>query len=211
MKRFWSVKPFLSLSATLLFVSVTWANMQKKLEPIGPHFEIFRFEKSENPENILVVYTRLTEKCEFVSADENSEKPVFDFYWLMNRTTYKPVHPLIKLGIHERLQMLLPADFSQHRNSFAVQVNDLKDINPSLVGILVEIRANLIGSHCELQSSVNFPDDSKDSLAIILDKIYVESEKAALPPFRKVISIRFEGKNKKTGRFERKIFVEKPN
>lgn len=170
------------------------------LGPIGTHYEIFRFEKSENPQNILVVYTRLDDHCQFLLASENPASPEFGFYWLMDKKAYKPVHPLIRDGISERLKVVIPPNFSKSRDSFSVRVTDLNQVDPTLQNALVKVSADKQVNACQVKATFD---------AVKLKKIYAESEKTLLPPFRKVTSLRFYGVNEKTGESEQKIFQEK--
>ncbi len=172
------------------------------MDPVGAHYEVFRFEKNENPQNILLVYTRLTDSCEFILEGEDPLKPIFDFYWLMDKKDYKVVHPLIKSGIQDRLQVMIPANFPQNRNFFAVKVVDLEQINPSLSEILVEIRSRRTNKGCEVFSTFEAGADGK----LILKSIYAESEKTFLPPFRHALLVRFDGVNEKTGKPEQRVY-----
>lgn len=172
---------------------------------VGPHYELFRFEKSENTQNILVIYSRLDEHCRFYTEGGNSEKPIFDFYWLMNQQNYKPVHRIIKSNIRHRLHVEVPNDFAVKRNYFSVRVTDLKTIAPSVQNNLISVLARRVDRECEVSASFSFEEKQK----LKLQKIYLESRKTLWPPFRKVVSLRFEGTNEKTGLYEQKVFTEK--
>ncbi|OYZ23025.1 MAG: hypothetical protein B7Y39_06590 [Bdellovibrio sp. 28-41-41] len=162
---------------------MAFAGGAKVLDPIGPHYEVFRLEKSENPQNVLVIYTRLDEQFRFQLDPENSVMPVFGFYWLMDRTNFKPVHSLIRGGIAERLHVDVPANFSETRSAFTVLVKSTFDTE----GL------------------------TKQSSALTLDKIYAESETTLLPTFPRVIMLKLQGQNEKTGLPEVKIFEQKNN
>lgn len=177
--------------------------------PIGNHYEIFRFEKSENPQNVLVVYTRLDDRCQFVLDSESPTTPVFGFYWLMNRKRYKPVHPLIRAGIRRSLKVMISPNFPQVRDFFAVQVRDLKQLDPTLQSANVRVSASQNGKACQVKATFDVVNNGQPLYALGLDKIYAESKKTFLPPFRKVISLRFDGVNQKTGEVEQKLFKEK--
>tara|TARA_B110001454_G_C12723312_1_gene436603 strand:+ start:21948 stop:22556 length:609 start_codon:yes stop_codon:yes gene_type:complete len=193
----------------LLIVNISVASGVKTLVPIGQHYEVFRLEKSENPQNILVVYTRLDDNCLFELNPENSNVPVFGFYWLMDRKNYKPVHPLIRRGISKRLQVETPSTFPQERNNFTVLVKDLTKVDRTLENAYVKVSSRKDGKSCVVKSSFDTLGESKLASALTLDKIYAESEITFLPPFRKVIMLKIQGQNEKTGLPEEKIFQEK--
>ncbi len=196
------------LFISIFCVSLAHASRQISIPPIGNHYEIFRFEKSENPQNVLVIYTRLDEHCQFITDQSNPQKPQFDFYWLMNRQNYKVVNFLIRNSIRERLMVSVPADFSERKNFFSVQVSDLREIAPSVQDSLIRVWARPMGSECDLKTSFDLAKDIHEARTIQLQKIYLESKYTYWPPFRKVLSIRVDGVNEKSGRFEQKIFME---
>lgn len=187
---------------------------QKNFEAVGPHYQIFQFEKSENPENILVVYTKLDKDCRFVLEPDNLARPIFGFYWLMDGQNYKPVHALIQSGIAERLQIMIPENFSKKRDFFSVQVRDLIQVDPALGDALVHVKAVRTLKDCDLKVTFHLEsglpktisEDKNNSAKLVLEKIYAESEKTIIPPFRKVVSLRFEGSNEKTGDPEQRVY-----
>jgi hypothetical protein len=124
----------------------------------------------------------------------------------MDGERYKPVHFLIRTGISERLRVLIPADFPTQRNYFAVHVRDLIEINPSLSEAYVRVRAILNGKRCEVKTTFDIESENNEKTTLLLEKIYAESVKTILPPFRRVTSLRFEGVNQKTGQPDEKIF-----
>lgn len=200
-----------TLFCFLTVLNFSWGAEQKDVQNIGPHYEIFRLEKSENPQNVLVIYTKLDKNCQFILEDQNSSQPVFGYYWLMDRKDYKPVHVLIRSGISDRLQVMLPPEFSKKRDFFSVQVKDLVQIDPFLDQALVRVESVSAGNSCQVKTTFNtdlgeVKSPSTSSHVMILNKIYAESEKTLLPPFRKVVSLRFEGTNEVTGAAEKKVF-----
>ncbi|MFM9726342.1 hypothetical protein ACKI1L_38100, partial [Streptomyces scabiei] len=60
---------------------------------LGTHQQIFTVEKNVNPENVAIVYTKVDSACRFVNDPANRDEPVFDFYWRMGGTDYKPMNP----------------------------------------------------------------------------------------------------------------------
>src|SRR5437868_10402489 len=121
------------MKTQLLFV-LTILNLNSALaQPttvpeIGSHYPIFKVEKNENPENIMIVYTKLDANCHLQVDSSTAGNPVFDFYWLMNRQTYKPVNSLIKSSVKDRLRVA-PANNS---DTFMAQLNDLKEVDSDI-------------------------------------------------------------------------------
>lgn len=197
------------LCLSVLFANITFAGGVKVLDQIGSHYEVFRLEKSENPQNVLVIYTRLDDQCRFQLDPENPIMPIFGFYWLMDRTNYKPVHSLIRGGIAERLQVDIPANFSEMRSAFTVLVKDLTQVDRTLENAYVKVASRKDGKSCVVKSTFDIEGPNKQSSALTLDKIYAESETTVLPPFRRVIMLKLQGQNEKTGLAEVKIFEQK--
>lgn len=190
------------------------AAVQISIDQIGPHFEVFRFEKSENPQNILVIFTKLDSECRFAVQNDNFAKPVFGFYWLMGGKKYKPVHSMIQSGIAERLQLVIPPNFPQSLEFFSVRIKDLAQIDSDLGNALVRVQAIRASKGCEVKATFNFEESSSTATItgnpknsnLVLEKIHAESEKTVLPPFRKLVSLRFEGSNEKTGDPEQRFY-----
>jgi hypothetical protein len=175
------------------------------LAQVGPHHPLFTFEKNENPQNIMVFYTKVDDKCRILT-DPTSHQPLFDSYWLMNKTTYKPVHSMIKSGMQERLQ-LIP---SVNSNSFFVKVNDLKEVETDIPDPRLEITAKPVkDQNCAVGSFIKLGPSNKNA-KIHLNTLYSETEKTVMPPFRRLISITLSGTDVKTGEsISRKYSVKK--
>jgi len=150
---------------------------------VGDHYKIITFEKNENPQNLLVVYTKLDKNCQFV---KNDGFPVVDFYWLMDRTRYKRTHPLIKRAIRKRLELS-----NIGNQEFELKVNDLKELDAKIdhPHLIVKVKNNDEG--CQVVSY--FPDDHNQGKLIAVSSIYSESRKTFLPPFRKLLAITIRG------------------
>lgn len=158
------------------------------IDPIGSHYPLFVVEKNENPENVLIAYTRLDSACRVV-VDPATKKPFLDYYWLMDRTRYKPVHRLIKSGIRDRLEVA-----SSHEDgTFAIQVNDLKELQQDLGTPTLQVRAKAASKGgCEVDTTMTL-GPSDQSRLLHLDSIYTESKKTFLPPFRKILAVTLKG------------------
>ncbi len=166
------------------------------LPPIGKHVPIFIVEKSENPQNTLTAYTVLETDCRVASDPKDPAKPILDFYWLMDRTQYKPVHPLIKSGIRDRLELVTTA----HRESrtFSIRISDLSELKTDLSAATVQVKASAKKSGCHVDAYLQLgPSDQSRNLK--LTTIYTESAKTIIPPFRKVVSVTLKGFDAQTG------------
>jgi hypothetical protein len=173
--------------------------------PIGAHYPILTFEKSENPQNIMMIYTKLDKDCRFELNSQKKNEPVFDFYWLMGKKTYKPVHPLIKSGIHDRLQVETGEAFIKDRTEFEIKVNDLKGLKTDLKEARLKVFAKKIGGKCEVQADIQLgPTDKNATLQI--DTIYSETRKTFIPPFRKVNSITLIGTDEASGKAMKRTY-----
>lgn len=164
---------------------------------VGPHERLFLFKKNENPQNVMAVYTKLDADCRFETANR---RPVFDFYWLMNGTTYKRVHPLIKSGIRDRLEFDLTRDRGAPAGaSFSVRINDLKTVKNDLEDPRLTVHAEKRGGRCETEATMTLgPSDGRVTLRLqSLDTVAV---KTLWPPFRRLVSVTVNGVDPKTGR-----------
>jgi hypothetical protein len=107
--------------------------------PMGPAFQevrLFVVEKSKNPQNILVVYTQADSQCRVEPVASGSKSYLFDFYWLMGGTRYKPTHPLIKL--YARRRFVAQKRFENHKG-FKVRLADLKELDHDLPSDMVTV------------------------------------------------------------------------
>lgn len=97
---------------------------------------LFVVEKSKNPQNILVVYTKANRQGRIEPIGTTGQSHLFDFYWLMNGSTYKPTHPLIKRHARKRF---IPEKLSADQTQFTVKLADLKELDHDLPGDIVTI------------------------------------------------------------------------
>lgn len=180
---------FLSLFIFNLGVSPNSAFAVRSLPPVGVHYPLFVVEKNENPQNILVAYTKLDDDCRVQTQDE---APFIDYYWLMDRERYKPVHRLIKRGIRNRLEIQGFTGVSHQ--IFDVRIEDLKELKQDLGQAVVSVVAGpeTSGGGCEVQAYVRL-GPSDEHRTIKLDSIFTESRKTIWPPFRKIESVTLRG------------------
>jgi hypothetical protein len=184
---------------SLVVVTVMMTSMTRAQSPeitsipqIGPHHRLFIYEKNENPQNILVVFAKTNAQCQFQKMEDDV---LFDFYWLMDRETYKPTNALIKRGIRERLQVK-----SVKANSFDILLSDLSQVQTDLpeARLSVEAVQNPDGGCTDIKAFIKLgPSDG--NARIQLESIYAEAAKTWNPLSRKLISITLKGTDIKTG------------
>ena len=164
---------------------------------LGPHFRVLVVEKNENPQNIAIIYTKLDSTCHF--AKDSKGKTVFDFYWLMDGTRYKPMNWILKAGIRHRFEMESATAASGKVDAFAVKLNDLKEMKTDLkeVRLIVEAKKKADGK-CEVENL--FPLGGLDHESFIhLDKVSAEGKKTWHYPFREVVALTLQGQDSKSG------------
>lgn len=149
------------------------ADLITNIPEVGNHYRLFNFEKNINPQNILIVYTKLDEKCRFVTDPSQRDQPTFDFYWMMDGTKYKPVNPLIKSGIRDRLEF--QNDPANRDTSFFVKINDLKEMEHDLPDSTMHVVARAGKTGCEVDGTVRLGASAKNE-TITLTKIYTEAK-----------------------------------
>jgi hypothetical protein len=186
-----------AILSALLFSQISPA-AEINLPPIGIHQKLLTFEKSINPENIMVIYTKLDEKCRLETDPSERDQPVFDFYWLMDGKNYKPVHPMIKSGIRDRLEFEADAIPANRQNSFYVKVNDLKEMEHDLTDTRLHIVTKAAEANkCDADAFMTL-GASDGNATILLTKIFTEAKRSFLSA--KVIAITVYGNDVKTGK-----------
>ena len=165
---------------------------------VGPHYRVVTIEKSVHPQNLLVAYTRLDERCRVVRDPKQGNSPVFDFYWLMDGSRYKRVHPLIKRGIRKRLEVGASPPKSRD-GSFAVRLNDLTEVEHDLGATpLLWVRAEKTTPGCRVEARITLGPSDKNAV-IRLDSIYSEAE-LSWPLSARMKSITLKGVDVKSGK-----------
>lgn len=174
------------------------------MAPIGAHYRVITVEKSINPENIMVVYTKVDSHCRFITDPAQRDQPVFDFYWLMNRKSYKPVHKLIKGEVRKRLEFEL--DPSDRHQSFYVRMNDMKEVHHDLRDNRLNVRSENVGGKCVVSATMTL-GPSAGNAKIYLSKVYSEAKKGLIMP--SLVSISLTGKDVNSGKTISKTYKAK--
>ena len=144
---------------------------------IGTHQPILVLEKNVNPQNLMVVYTKVDANGRFLTDDAGRNRPVFDFYWLMDGKNYKPVNRLIKREIGKRFEW----QFSRTNplTHFIVNLNDLKEVDSDIKNPKIDVYASRGGGACGVEAQMSLgPSDG--NMRIKLTSIYTEGR--AFPP-----------------------------
>jgi hypothetical protein len=156
---------------------------------------LFFFEKSYNPNNIMIVHAMVNESCSFVPDPSDPAKPLLDFYWLMERKKYKTPHPLIKKGVRDRL---IFESFAADKRSFKVKLSDLKELDHDLPDSIIEISASGHGESCTSKALIKLGKSYGDQV-LELTSIYSEVKTClGVPCGAKFIELR--GRNAETGK-----------
>lgn len=151
---------------------------------LGPHQQIFTVRKNVNPENLAVVYTKVDEKCRFLTDPANRDEPVFDFYWRMGGKDYKPMNSFFKDEFHKRMSFVPGATPSR----FQLDANDLKEVNTDIKDPRLDVIATASGAACNVEAFITLgPSDG--NTRIRLDSIYGEGR--SFPP--KIYSVTLQG------------------
>ncbi len=189
-------KRFLVFTFSAFVACSAIAAGEVKIDAIGKHFPIFIVEKSENPQNILVAYTKLAPDCKIQNDPGKESQPLLDYYWKMKRENYKPVHSLIKSGIRDRLALESSAD---ERTHFSVRINDLSELKHDLEKPLLSVvAAPTKRGGCDVRAFIKLGPSDR-SRQVLLSSIHVESKKTFLPPFRKVVNVTINGTDSDSG------------
>ena len=183
------------MSLVYIYIGVAQAQNAGAISQIGEHSILFTFEKNENPQNIMIVYTKLDGACQIVVDPNEQASPTFNMYWLMSSNAYKPVHSLIKSGVFDRLEVM-PA---KTHDSFQIQINDLKELQTDVPDPKLNVVAQKSAKGaCEVKSYFTLgPSDKNATMQV--QAIYSDASKTLLPPFRKLKSVTLRGLNSKTG------------
>jgi hypothetical protein len=160
---------------------------------VGTHQPILTVGKNVNPQNLMVIYTKVDANGRFLANPANREQPVFDFYWLMDGKNYKPVNGMIKKEIGRRFEcQLSPSDRATH---FVINMNDLKEVNSDIKEPKLDVYANGSGGAGDVEAQMTLgPSDG--NMRIKLSSIYTEGR--AFPPA--VYSVNLKGEEMVNGK-----------
>jgi hypothetical protein len=189
----------ISLTIALLAVSTLRGPAAElaKIPEVGSHQPILTVGKNVNPQNLMVIYTKVDAHGRFLTNPADQARPVFDCYWLMAGKDYKPVNGMIKNEIGRRFEcQLSPGDRATH---FVINVNDLKEVNSDIKEPKLDVYASGSGGARDVEAQMTLgPSDG--NMRIKLSTIYTEGR--AFPPA--VYSITLKGEEivngKPTGR-----------
>jgi len=183
----------LSILSILAVSPQSMAKDVGNIPEIGKHQSIFQVNKNVNPQNVAVVYTKVDDKCRFVNNPENRDQPIFDFYWLMDGTNYKPMHSLLKSEFRRRMSFVENAgDRATH---FIIDANDLKEVDHDIEDPRLDVNAKVIAGGCDVEAFITL-GPSNGNARVRVTNIYGEGR--AFPP--KVYSVTIKGIDVKTGK-----------
>ena len=187
------------LAASMLRVAAAEVT---NLPELGAHHPILVVGKNVNPQNLMVIYTKVDAKGRFLANSADQDRPVFDFYWLMDGKDYKPVNGLIKNEIRRRFEcQLSPGDRATH---FVINVNDLKEVNSDIKEPKVDVYATGSGDAQDVEAQITLgPSDG--NMRIRLSSIYTEGR--AFPPA--VYSVTLKGEKIVNGKLTGKKVARK--
>jgi len=156
---------------------------------------LFVVEKSKNPQNILVVYTKADPQCRIEPVVYGKKAYLFDFYWLMDGTRYKPTHPLIKK--HARRRFVARKPF-ENRKGFEVKLADLKELAHDLPSDVITVSLHS-AANGGCNARVVLPlGPSADSRTLEIESIYSKARTLLGIPIG-VHYIELRGRDAETG------------
>ncbi len=164
---------------------------------IGVHQPILIVEKNVHPENLMVVYTKVDADGHFVPDPNDPDRPLLDFYWLMDGKTYKPVNALIKSEIRKRLQLQPASDGDA--THFVVSINDLKEVNSDIKQPKVRVSIGGTADDRNVDAEMKLgPSDNNVRIRVFT----IHTEGRAFPPAVYSVTLKGEevAKGKLTGR-----------
>lgn len=159
---------------------------------VGKHYRALIVEKSINRHNILSAYTKLDENCRMVTDRSNRDLPLFDFYWLNNRTGYEALDSSIGSLIKGRLQV----EPSGSREQITVALTDMKAMRHDIPNprILITSKKETIRQKCEVEATIQMGPSERNSV-VEVKSIFLE-----MGMMGGVNAITIIGKSKITGR-----------
>jgi hypothetical protein len=190
--------------AWLIFsLAIASAAVIKDIPQLGPHYRVLTVDKSENPQNLLAIYTKLNPDCTLENANAK-DASVLGYYWLMDGRKYKRVNPLILAGIRKRLALR-----GSDEHSFSIVISDLKELDSDIADHPVHVTAHHDDdSLCALDVGLTLgPSDGFERIR--LTGVHTESKKSLWPPFRKVVSVTLTGVDAKDGHFVHRTYTAK--
>ena len=132
---------------------------------------ILRLEKSHNPENVVIVHTQTDNNCKFVVSSKNTERNYVEFYWSMNNgSSKKELHSLIRKEVKGRLSF---EGINGTRDSFKIELNDMKEVRHDLSDTSMEVTSEIEGGKCVVKSVMTLGASQKYR-KIDLNRVYCD-------------------------------------
>jgi hypothetical protein len=182
---------FLALTLSLYTLPLAQAGGESTVPEVGAHYPILIVEKDQNPQNILVVYTKLGRECQ-IELDEG--EPQIGFYWLMNGKNYKRMNSILEGRARERMQ-LIAAEGTAKRDTFYLNAKDISEMDHDLKNPRLTVKSRLQNGKCFVEGFMQLgPSDG--NVVIRLDRIYGEGASLLNPV---PDSVTLKGVNAKTG------------
>jgi len=186
-------KVSLAIAIFTVFILRAGAVEVANIPEIGVHQPILTVGKNVHPQNLMVVYTKVDANGCFFTDHADRNRPVFDFYWLMDAKHYKPVNGVIKTEIGKRLECQLGT--SSRTPQFTVNMNDLKEVDCDIRDPKMDVYAIGTGDARDVEAQMNL-GPSNGNMRIKLSSIYTEGR--AFPPA--VYSVTLKGEEIVDGR-----------
>lgn len=154
------------------------------IQEIGAHQPILIVEKNVNPQNKMVVYTKVDANGRIVA---DGDLPLLDFYWLMDGKNYKPVNIKINKEIRERFTAQWSS--KDRTGHIMLNMNDLKEMKSDLKETMMEVYAKKTRNGMSVEAQMNL-GPSDENMRIMLSGIYTEGR--AFPPSVESITLKGE-------------------
>lgn len=197
-----SPKAFLAVTFFVASVVSAASEEVRSASEIGAHHRVLIVEKNVNPQNMMVIYTKVDADGRFSTDPANRNQPVFDFYWLMDGRDYKPVNAMIKAAIRKRFESQWYS--RDEANRFTVNVNDLKEVNCDIKEPKMDVYARDTGGKRSVEAEMTLgPSDG--NLRIKLSSIYTEGR--AVPPALHAVTLK--GKEIVNGNVTGRVIIRK--
>jgi len=199
----------MSIRKVLLAISLLAVSMLRvaaaevtSIPEVGAHQPILTVGKNVNPQNLMVIYTKVDADGRFLANPADQGRPVFDFYWLMNGKDYKPVNAMIKKELRRRFEC--QSSPSDRATRFVVSMNDLKEVDSDITDQKLDVYAKGSGGARDVEAQMTLgPSDG--NMRIKLSSIYTEGR--AFPPA--VYSVTLKGEEIVNGKLTGKKVVRK--
>lgn len=124
--------------------------------------KLFLMEKNYHQGNLMVISAMTNKECQFV-AKEGTEEFV-DYYWLMDGSKEKKIHPLIRSGIKKRTKF---NGLVENKKEFHIELKDLSELKHDLNDINIDVKSELVDGKCLVKSILKLgPSENNRSIAL---------------------------------------------